>query len=85
MLCASFGNLYDGFDITDMGQKSGLKWYKGNTHTHSYWSDGDDFPEMIMDWYKSHGYDFISLSDHNTLAKAKSGNKFRDILSDSEV
>ena len=21
-----------------------------------------------MDWYKSHGYDFISLSDHNTLA-----------------
>ncbi len=43
------------------------KWYKGNLHTHSYWSDGDDFPEMIMDWYKSHGYDFIVLSDHNTL------------------
>ena len=37
----------------------GLKWFKGNTHTHSYWSDGDDFPEMIMEWYKTHGYDFI--------------------------
>jgi hypothetical protein len=47
------------------------KWYKGNTHTHSLWSDGDDFPEMIMDYYKSHGYDFISLSDHNTLAKGE--------------
>jgi hypothetical protein len=43
-------------------------WYKGNLHTHSYWSDGDEFPEMIMDWYKTHGYDFVALSDHNILA-----------------
>lgn len=43
-------------------------WYKGNLHTHSYWSDGDEFPELIMDWYKKHGYQFIGLSDHNTLA-----------------
>ncbi len=47
------------------------QWYKGNTHTHSYWSDGDDFPEMIMEWYKTHGYDFIALSDHNTLAEGE--------------
>lgn len=45
-----------------------VRWFKGNTHTHSLWSDGNDFPEMIMDWYKTHGYDFISLSDHNILA-----------------
>ncbi len=44
------------------------QWFKGNLHTHSYWSDGDEFPEMIMDWYKTHGYDFVGLSDHNTLA-----------------
>ena len=44
------------------------QWFKGNLHTHSYWSDGDEFPEMIMDWYKGHGYDFVALSDHNTLA-----------------
>lgn len=44
------------------------RWYKGNVHTHSLWSDGDDYPEMIMEWYKSRGYDFISLSDHNILA-----------------
>ena len=50
-------------------QHDTLRWYKGNTHTHSYWSDGDDFPEMIMDWYKTHGYHFISLSDHNILAE----------------
>src|SRR5690606_20792011 len=46
-----------------------LQWFKGNTHTHSYWSDGDDFPEMIMDWYKSRGYNFVCLSDHNVLAQ----------------
>jgi hypothetical protein len=43
-------------------------WYKGNLHTHTYWSDGDEFPEMVLDWYKTQGYDFIALSDHNTVA-----------------
>ena len=43
-------------------------WYKGNLHTHSYWSDGDDYPEMIMDWYQSHGYQFVALSEHNIIA-----------------
>lgn len=46
-----------------------LTWYKGNLHTHTYWSDGDEFPEMVLDWYKSKGYDFVALSDHNTVAQ----------------
>ncbi len=46
-----------------------LNWYKGNLHTHTYWSDGDEFPEMVLDWYKSNGYAFIALSDHNTTAR----------------
>jgi hypothetical protein len=46
---------------------SSKEWYKGNLHTHSYWSDGDNYPEMIMDWYKTQGYDFAVLSDHNIL------------------
>lgn len=45
-----------------------LTWYKGNLHTHTYWSDGDEFPEMVLDWYKSQGYNFVALSDHNTVA-----------------
>ena len=47
------------------------KWYRGNTHTHSLWSDGNDFPEMIVDWYHRNGYDFIALSDHDILAEGK--------------
>ncbi len=49
--------------------KPELHWYKGNLHTHSYWSDGDGYPEMIMDWYKTNGYNFVGLSDHNILAE----------------
>ena len=45
-----------------------LKWYRGNLHTHSFWSDGDDFPEMIALWYIQHDYDFLAFTDHNVLA-----------------
>jgi hypothetical protein len=55
---------------------AGPTWYKGNLHTHSFWSDGDDFPEMIADWYKRQGYHFLGLSDHNILAE---GDKWVDI------
>ncbi|MCZ6673430.1 MAG: hypothetical protein O7C75_10895 [Verrucomicrobia bacterium] len=43
-------------------------WYRGNTHTHSLWSDGNDFPEIITEWYLDNNYDFMALSDHNILA-----------------
>ena len=55
----------------DEKQNDNRKWYKGNLHTHSYWSDGDEFPEMIMDWYKTKGYDFVGLTDHNILAEGE--------------
>jgi len=43
-------------------------WLKGNTHTHTWWSDGDAAPEWVADWYLTHGYDFLVLSDHNVLS-----------------
>lgn len=49
-------------------QKSSQQaWFKGNMHTHSLWSDGDDYPEMIADWYQQHGYNFLVFTDHNVL------------------
>ena len=45
-----------------------LKWHRGNLHTHSHWSDGDDYLEMIALWYREHSYDFLVFTDHNTLA-----------------
>ncbi|MCO8121364.1 hypothetical protein NHH03_06415 [Stieleria sp. TO1_6] len=46
-----------------------LRWWKGNLHTHSLWSDGDQFPEMIADWYRDHDYQFLALTDHNVLSE----------------
>ncbi|MBC8114503.1 MAG: hypothetical protein H7062_09010, partial [Candidatus Saccharimonas sp.] len=66
-----------------------LKWHRGNLHTHSHWSDGDDYLEMIALWYREHSYDFLVFTDHNTLAdkerwieidKSKGGRKAFDKL-----
>lgn len=42
-------------------------WWKGNTHTHTWWSDGDAPPESVAAWYRSRGYHFLVLSDHNRM------------------
>jgi len=47
------------------------RWFKGNTHEHSRWSDGRDWPEMVAKWYKDHGYHFIVVTDHNTLQEGE--------------
>jgi hypothetical protein len=50
-------------------EQTGWRWYRGNTHTHTLWSDGDSAPEAAIDWYAHQGYDFLVLSDHNILAE----------------
>ncbi|MGH9163845.1 MAG: CehA/McbA family metallohydrolase [Vicinamibacteraceae bacterium] len=44
-----------------------LKWYKGNTHTHTLNSDGDSTPDDVVRWYREHDYQFLVLTDHNFL------------------
>lgn len=57
--------------------EDGRQWYRGNLHTHSLWSDGDDYLEMIALWYRDHDYDFLSFTDHNVLAT--NGNRWVDV------
>ena len=40
------------------------RWYKGNTHTHTTYSDGDTPPEVVDHWYAAHCDDFLCLTDH---------------------
>lgn len=47
------------------------RWWRGNTHTHTLWSDGDAAPEMVVDWYHRNGYDFLVLSDHNQIQEGE--------------
>ncbi|MDG1500429.1 MAG: histidinol-phosphatase [Planctomycetota bacterium] len=46
-------------------------WYKGNTHTHTLWSDGNAAPELVVSYYTDNSYDFLVLSDHNILSEGE--------------
>ena len=47
------------------------QWYKGATHLHSLWSDGNAAPELVIKWYEEHGWDFVCPSDHNVLMEGE--------------
>lgn len=47
------------------------RWWKGNTHTHTLWSDGNALPEYAVTWYKDRGYHFLALTDHNILQESE--------------
>src|SRR5262249_48105976 len=40
---------------------------KGNIHTHTNFSDGDRPPQEVYAWYRDRGYNFLAITDHNTL------------------
>ncbi len=44
------------------GDKNNL--YKGNMHCHSTLSDGKLTPKELKDYYKSNGYSFFAITDH---------------------
>lgn len=46
-------------------------WWRGNTHTHTLWSDGKGSPDWVTRWYKESGYDFLVLSDHNIMQEGE--------------
>jgi hypothetical protein len=48
-----------------------LRWFKGNTHTHTINSDGDSTPDEVVRWYREHGYAFLVLTDHNYLTRVE--------------
>lgn len=54
------------------------QWWKGNTHTHTFWSDGKEFPEVVAQWYKRHGYNFLALTDHNILSQGEKWSNVRN-------
>ncbi len=45
-------------------------WYKGNLHTHTTNSDGRFSPEEIVRIYGESGYDFLCITDHNSVTEA---------------
>ncbi|MDQ3024414.1 MAG: hypothetical protein M3R04_08545, partial [bacterium] len=45
----------------------GARWWRGNLHAHSTASDGNLPAAQVADWYRTHGYDFLALTDHDVL------------------
>lgn len=58
------------------------RWLRGNTHTHTLWSDGDAPPETAVAWYVDNGYQFLVLSDHNVM---QTGERWFDIQPDGRL
>jgi hypothetical protein len=44
------------------------KWLRGNLHTHTTESDGRLSLGEVTEFYRSRGYDFLCLTDHNTVS-----------------
>ncbi|MEW6323624.1 MAG: CehA/McbA family metallohydrolase [Acidobacteriota bacterium] len=53
--------------VPDASAQAGLRWFKGNTHSHTLNSDGDSTPDEVARWYRENGYHFVFLTDHNYL------------------
>jgi hypothetical protein len=43
------------------------KWYKGNTHSHSWNTDADIPPDEVARWYREQKYNFLVLTDHDSV------------------
>jgi hypothetical protein len=53
------------------GPEIEARWWRGNLHAHTLWSDGDSYPEQVAAWYKANGYNFLVLTDHNILSRGQ--------------
>lgn len=65
--CKPSGDTTENYELLN----SEPRWWKGNLHAHSLWSDGDHFPESITKWYKDNGYHFLYGTDHNVIQQGE--------------
>ena len=48
-----------------------LRPLKGELHSHSYYSDGEEGALMVPANYREYGFDFVALTDHNRMYPSK--------------
>lgn len=46
----------------------GYKWFRGDLHIHTFYSDGNWTFPFVLDWARAVGLDFVGLTEHNTAA-----------------
>jgi hypothetical protein len=48
-------------------------WLRGNLHLHTTASDGLRAPAEAAGWFAAHGYDFVAITDHETVTPRPDG------------
>lgn len=58
----------------------------GDLHVHTYLSDGDENPEVVCANYRSHGYDFMVISDHQRYyPSVRAVNFYKDVPTELHI
>ena len=47
---------------------NGYTWFRGDLHTHTFYSDGNWTVKGLLDFAENNNLDFIGITDHNTFA-----------------
>jgi hypothetical protein len=77
VIAAAFATVF----VPARGQAADAKawqWYRCNTHTHTSapaGSDANGTPEFVAQWYRSHGYQCVVITDHELLTDVAPLNK----------
>lgn len=58
------------FVTCNLNAQTPTRWYRGNTHTHTINSDGENTPDEVVRWYRQTGYQFLVITDHEYLTDA---------------
>ncbi|MCP4835287.1 MAG: hypothetical protein GY895_11060 [Phycisphaera sp.] len=82
LLAPLLANLLATDGVPPTPESTDARWLRGNTHTHTLWSDGDAPPETAVAWYVDHGYQFLVLSDHNLV---QAGERWFDVTEDGRL
>ncbi|MBI9045012.1 MAG: PHP domain-containing protein [Anaerolineaceae bacterium] len=56
------------------------KWYRGDFHAHSCYSDGTFEPKALIELEKKENLDFFTITDHNTMEDFKEFDQNLDVL-----
>jgi len=62
-----------------------MHWYRGSLHNHTNLSDGDSSPQVVADWYRRNGYQFIVFTDHNRITRLDTGASDFQVFPGEEV
>lgn len=55
-------------------------FYKGNLHTHTSRTDGDSSPSTVLKWYRSNGYSFVAITDHDKFTATPKGIRTNEFI-----